>query len=307
MAPSRQGANVAFAAPSTTGGIAPVSVSCSPASGSLFAVGTTQVTCSATDKVSRTAACTFPITVSPPAPRLTASRILAFGDSITAGEVPVPGEFFVYPRFLMPDFSYPADLTSLLNQRYTAQGASRLDAFSVSGTTQNCDVRPPLSAGTSISVINAGCLGARATDSQTAVRLSGDLATYRPDVMLLLIGANDISVTIGPSSIDTAVSALVNLMMTAQLAGARVLVGNLLPMVAGRINSTNAGLVDAFNQRLAAVVPASSLVDLHRDIAQDTTDWISYDGLHPTAAGYQELANVWLSSLQMQFEVQPLR
>jgi lysophospholipase L1-like esterase len=246
--------------------------------------------------------------VLPPAPRLTASRILAFGDSITAGEVPVPGEFLAPQRFIMPDLSYPADLTSLLKQRYTAQGASLVNAFSVSATAENCDVRPALPVGTSLTVINAGCLGAKATDSLTAPRLSADLATYQPDVVLLLIGANDISVTTGPSSVDAAISAVADLMRAARFAGARVLVGNLLPMVAGRVNSTNAPLVDQFNQRLATVVsPPDSLVDLHGDIAQDTADWISYDGLHPTIAGYQEVANVWFRSLQSQFETQPLR
>jgi hypothetical protein len=34
------------------------------------------------------------------------------------------------------------------------------------------------------------------------------------------------------------------------------------------------------------------------------TDWISpYDGLHPTEAGYQEMAQVWLTSIQNAFEL----
>jgi lysophospholipase L1-like esterase len=254
------------------------------------------VTCTARDKISRTATCTFPITVSPPAPRLAASRILAFGDSITAGEVPVPGEFLNLQRFIMPDLSYPADLTALLSQRYTAQGAGLVTAYSLSGLIENCDVRPPLPGGATITVINAGCLGAQAGDAQTAMRLAADLAAYRPDVVLLQIGVNDFSIT-----------GVMNLMNTAQAAGARVLVGNLLPMVAGRVNSGDAVLVEPFNQQLAAVVPTGSLVDLYSDMVRDTADWISYDGLHPTVAGYQELAARWFTTLQGNFEVQPLR
>jgi hypothetical protein len=36
----------------------------------------------------------------------------------------------------------------------------------------------------------------------------------------------------------------------------------------------------------------------------DPTDWISpYDGLHPTEAGYQEIARVWFNSIQNAFEL----
>jgi hypothetical protein len=100
------------------------------------------VTCTVTDKVQRTASCRFAVTVLPPAPRLTVSRILAFGDSITAGEVPAPGEFLQLQRFVMPDLSYPANLTTLLAQRYTAQGASRVWFRSLQA---QFEVQPPSS------------------------------------------------------------------------------------------------------------------------------------------------------------------
>jgi lysophospholipase L1-like esterase len=38
----------------------------------------------------------------------------------------------------------------------------------------------------------------------------------------------------------------------------------------------------------------------------DVTDWISpFDGLHPTAAGYQEIASVWFAAIRQSFEVAP--
>jgi lysophospholipase L1-like esterase len=242
-----------------------------------------------------------------PSPRLGATRILAFGDSITAGEVPVPGEFAVYPRFVMPDLSYPADLTSRLQRRYTDQGASRVDAFSLSATEQGCDVRPPLPTGSAIVVVNAGCLGAHANDFYTYSRMSADIAAYHPDVVLLLIGVNDLDIEVGPSSIDVALAGVSTLIATARQSNARVLVGNLLPMIPGRVNSQNAVLVTGFNERLSTVVNANgvTLVDLYSDIVQDVNDWISDEGLHPTAAGYDELSRVWFDSIQRMFESQP--
>ncbi|HWF86218.1 MAG TPA: HYR domain-containing protein [Vicinamibacterales bacterium] len=60
-AASTDGASVAvsFPAPIVSGGAAPVTSTCSPASGSLFPVGSTNVTCTATDSLSQTNACQF--------------------------------------------------------------------------------------------------------------------------------------------------------------------------------------------------------------------------------------------------------
>lgn len=59
---------VSFALPSVSGGTAPVTVSCAPASGSLFSVGATVVTCTATDADGQTASATFTVTVTYAAP-----------------------------------------------------------------------------------------------------------------------------------------------------------------------------------------------------------------------------------------------
>ena len=133
---------VSYGSPTVTGGTAPVVTSCTPPSGSAFSVGSTVVTCPATGAVHRTANCSFPVTVTLPSPRLGVTTILAFGDSITEGEVPVAGEFFIRPQFVEPDHSYPANLTTLLAQRYTAQGASRVDAFTFILSSDSNDCTP---------------------------------------------------------------------------------------------------------------------------------------------------------------------
>ena len=56
---------VRFANPTFSGGTAPVIVSCSPKSGSQFGIGTTTVSCQATDAARQTAACTTSATVLP--------------------------------------------------------------------------------------------------------------------------------------------------------------------------------------------------------------------------------------------------
>lgn len=54
---------VTFPDPTITGGVAPYSISYSPASGSTFTVGTTTVTCTVTDDFGETAECSFTVTV----------------------------------------------------------------------------------------------------------------------------------------------------------------------------------------------------------------------------------------------------
>jgi hypothetical protein len=85
-----------------------------------------------------------------------------------------------------------------------------------------------------------------------------------------------------------------------------VLVGTLLPQIAGDVNAGNVHLIVPFNAQLLprAAGAGAHVVDLYSDIATDVTDWISpYDGLHPTALGYQELARVWFNSLERLFEL----
>jgi hypothetical protein len=55
----------------------------------------------------------------------------------------------------------------------------------------------------------------------------------------------------------------------------------------------------------AATNAGARVVDLYSDIVMDVTDWIAYDGLHPTVAGYQEMARVWFNSITSAFEVSP--
>ena len=61
-------ARVTFPDPEFSGGTAPFAVSCMPKSGSQFEIGTTTVSCKATDAASQTAACKISVTVlTPPA------------------------------------------------------------------------------------------------------------------------------------------------------------------------------------------------------------------------------------------------
>jgi lysophospholipase L1-like esterase len=139
----------------------------------------------------------------------------------------------------------------------------------------------------------------------TLTRLADKIRTYHPDVLLLLIGANDLS---SAASIPTAVQSVQTLMAYAQNNVAHIMVGTLLPEIPGLQNAGAASLIKPFNMQLVPAVTRAgvSVVDLYSDIAMDVPDWISpYDGLHPTEAGYREMARVWFSAIQNAFELPP--
>ena len=120
QATTGQSVAVTYTSPTVTGGAPPLTTGCFPASGTLFPVGATSLLCTATDAKQRTDSCRFTVTVTqppPPSPRISVTRFLAFGDSITEGLFP----FLITPN---PPGSYPAVLQSLLRTRYTAQADS---------------------------------------------------------------------------------------------------------------------------------------------------------------------------------------
>jgi len=89
---------VAYPAPVVTGGLAPVSTTCTPASGSSFALGTTPVTCTAVDSLQRAASCTGTVTVADGRPTMTGYKI--------TGTAPKYGETATFtPTALMSDGS----------------------------------------------------------------------------------------------------------------------------------------------------------------------------------------------------------
>jgi lysophospholipase L1-like esterase len=260
---------VSYQVPSASGGAPPVTVACTPSSGSLFPVGTTEVTCTATDARQRSASCGFQIVVEPPPPRLAVTRFVAFGNSITEGKLP-EGVIAASP--------YPALLQDMLAARYTAQ---------------------------TIQVLNYGRSGE--FTAAGLERLPGVLDAEHPDVLLLLEGVNDLA--FGESSAIPPMADRLRLMVReAHNRNIRVLLGTLLPTRAGGTpdrGSNPLPLVAPANDqiRLAAALEGAALVDLWASFGGSPDPWIGGDGLHPTQQGYQRIADLWMEAIRSRFEV----
>jgi lysophospholipase L1-like esterase len=261
---------VEFLAPQAAGGVAPVTTTCSTASGAAFSVGTTTVTCSAVDARGTTATCAFQVTVRPP-PRLAYTRFLAFGDSLTAGTLSVTPTQLIE----VSPSAYPRILRNLLQSRYRLQTPT---------------------------IVNEGEPGEQASDAGIR-RFRGVLLQHRPEVVLLMEGTNDLlGHTVGA---DRAIEALGVMIGEAASQNVRVALATIPPQRPGGLRNRDAvaALIPAFNDRIRALATASGvvLVDVHAAMAGDLS-LLGLDDLHPTARGYEVIAETFFDAIRNNYE-----
>jgi lysophospholipase L1-like esterase len=265
---------VTFDTPVPTGGVVPVSTACAPASGTAFPAGTTRVTCTATDSRGRSGACEFSVIVSA-VPVLSSVRFVAFGDSITEGTTSPD------PTTLLLSLieSYPYKLQALLSARYIDQ---------------------------TVVVLNRGRAGERVSSGVT--RLPGVLNNDKPQVLLLLHGANDLLGAASSGSFDAAIGRIItgleDMIEIARKRGVRVMLANFPPQNPNGSRGGGAEAVVELNNEIAALASDEGivLVDLFGGLNGTPTGSIGVDGLHPTDAGYTKIANIWYEAIGRVYE-----
>jgi lysophospholipase L1-like esterase len=279
---------VPFALPTATGGKPPITVTCSPAANSAFALGATPVTCTGTDGT-RSAMCTFNVTLIPPQAVLSVSHVLAFGDSITAGE---NGEDA--PAFIDQPHSYAWLLFDLLVARYTTQSPR---------------------------VTDCGKPGELVPDG--ASRIDGVLDSYKPDVLTLLEGINDVGHnndldgTEHTSTDDgEIIDGLTHDIEAAKARGlAGIFVSTILPESPS--NCVNSPLcrvhdedeLEPINATIRGLVAREGVILVDNYAAMlGHPEYLDTDGLHPNPAGNQVVAQNFFAAIQAKFEtLQPTR
>lgn len=274
------GIEVTYTSPAATGGRAPITVVCSPASGQRFPVGSTRVNCTATDASLITATCSFEVNVSQIF-RISRTKFLAYGDSITAGEVTVPvGTTMVlgrlqtlFAQILVQSAAYPTVLNDKLTQRYASQA---------------------------ITVTNAGKPGEATAD--TFSRYATTFLSDPPEVVLLQMGYNDIQST---ATATAAYSVMSQMVIGARERGARVFLATLVPGIPGRQRSQPQDVEIAYNAALRSLAAStgSVLVDLYQIVLPNVNTLIGVDGLHPNEAGYAVMAQAFFDAIRADLEV----
>jgi lysophospholipase L1-like esterase len=263
---------IEFVEPGTGDGEQPINVVCTPGTGEEFPIGRTNVECVATDARGRTAACSFAVTVTA-APRLRRERILAFGDSITVGEMVVPNtdNLILLPT---PSAAYPAVLSQLVRARYGD--------------------RPV--------VFSAGLSGEKATFADR--RLPYEIGKYSAEAVVLLEGDNDLLYADPAAGIQAAELGVSTLATEARNRGARVFICTLPPTKPGR-RQIPLTTIQAANDRLRAVARGEGayLIDVFSALLPDLNVNVGSDGLHLTETGYHRLAETVFAALRADLEI----
>jgi lysophospholipase L1-like esterase len=280
-----------------------VTATCTPASGSTFPLGTTTVTCTATDALGRSAVCPTPTSVVVKSHTLGLSSIVAFGDSITAGENGLPGQ---------PTFQAPPTCPSTASTGARLLGSAR-PQFIDTANSYPALLRGSLNADfmQTITVDNRGWPGE--TAAQGVPRLQCVLGVDHPDTLLLVEGINDlVGAAFTPTSMQQVTADLLADIQTAHAAGVSLIfVGTLLPngtctMSTCRGSASNNQLIAEADTQIGAMVAGqaalgATLVDVYAAYtAADSptfTTLIDTDGLHPAADGNALTAKTFLSAL----------
>lgn len=214
----------------------------------------------------------------PPGARLGATRFLAFGDSLTDGEVTAPssGAGGTSPMVVVSSASYPAQLQGRLRARYPSQAAE-------------------------LAVVNAGRSGELAISGVS--RLAQLLANSQTEVLLLLHGYNDL-LDFGAGAVSPASAAIDRMAREGRQRGARVFIGLMPPPIDGRQRSVPDPVVRAFNDRLRDIAAGEGavVVDVYSALATNVSRYIGVDGHHPTEAGYQRIAEEFLARIVSELE-----
>ena len=207
----------------------------------------------------------------PPAPRLSKVRFMAFGDSLTEGVVSSP---LTLTLVTIP-YAYPARLADALRARYHDQPE--------------------------IVVFNEGKAGEMAVDGRT--RLPDAIKADTPEVVLLMEGANEINV-MGRRGISRAVGAIEDMIKDAQRRGQIVFVATLPPQRPGGRNAEGAPFVEELNAQIrkTALDEGATLVDVYPQL---DLSFVGQDGLHLTEPGYTRLAEIFAAAIRQAFDVAP--
>ncbi len=265
-------ASVDYPPPEVTGGQDPVSASCTPVTGVVSPIGTVPGQCTASDGLGQTAACAFSIEIRNP--QLLSTQFLAFGDSLTAGEVSSP-----VSTVLDVTASYPVKLQQMLAAQYPTQ---------------------------TIEVINAGVPGERTNNG--ASRIGLEIGAARPEVVLIMEGTND--ALRATFSLSATTQALDSMIRDALSWGSDAMIATVPPVrpPGRRDGEQNIPFVnDAI--RSLAISNGIKLVDVFAALSSGTCGGanlpcIGIDNLHPTVMGYEVVAAAFADAIIEEYDAQ---
>ena len=215
-------------------------------------------------------------------PKLSVTRFLAFGDSITEGKI---GD-----GTLLPNGGYPGFLKDSLAARYVTQTFAIPNA-GCGGEAVVTPVQSPLPCNPTV-------------QGTGVARLPGTLDLAAPDVLLLLEGVNDLSDG-DPAKIPFVAEGLRSMVFQARSRNVHVCLATLTPERTNTIHGHAYLVIPAMNDQIRQLASqqGATLVDLYAAFGGTAEPYISTDGLHPNAAGYQKIAETFFDAIRANFEI----
>jgi lysophospholipase L1-like esterase len=213
-------------------------------------------------------------------------KIMPLGDSITEGYLEP-----LYNKLKAAGYKFKfVGSNTSINPTLTAAGTNNYEGH----------------GGWFIDTLPEGLKKERGANSGIAQHIEGWMKTSNPDVVLLMVGANDVAAWWEWSKISDRYDGLVNKIFTAN-PKVKLLLGTVTPNKAQGYpdSNNNAQRLSAFIREIATKYQVQgkdvTLVDVNTalDPAADLRD-----NLHPNEGGYQKIADKWLQGLNSTYTVQ---
>jgi lysophospholipase L1-like esterase len=223
----------------------------------------------------------------PPPPKIAVTRFMAFGDSLTEGEVQ-PNTTI---QAIEVEHAYPTVVLEALKSRYTTQTFTMANDGH-GGCPANTDATP--------------------VDYCPPGQFESELQAAQPEVVLLLQGIVDLSFHRDDVGIENLAHAIRDYIRAAKAQNAHVFLSNLtaekqpLPGFPPKDYADDALLAEA-NTAIANVAAAegATLVDGYAATAADREHNVGGDGLHLTVQGYQALGQAFFEAIKLKYELPP--
>ena len=128
---------------------------------------------------------------------------------------------------------------------------------------------------------------------QISNNINSWMDTYKPQIVLLHIGTNDISQKYDLNNAPSRLSGLIDKICAKLPAGGKLYVASIIPISYADVKSYNSSLAGVVKDKTNQGKPVY-MVDMYSAL---TTNDLG-DGVHPNANGYNKMADVWFNAIK---------